>query len=82
MDTRFEIAPGIFGTISRVDSKSVKRTRKNKGKSLAEFVPDYTLIDIETSDFDPRWSDIYEVSGIKVRNNEVTDKFTSLIKPE
>ncbi|MHA5104311.1 hypothetical protein R5R40_09285 [Oenococcus oeni] len=28
MDTRFEIAPGIFGTISRVDSKSVKRTSK------------------------------------------------------
>ncbi|WP_439424808.1 exonuclease domain-containing protein [Oenococcus alcoholitolerans] len=81
MENRFEIAPGIYSTVSRVDRKPKKIIRSNKGKSLAKFISDYTLIDIETSDLDPRWSDIYEVAGIKIRDNNVTDKFESLIKP-
>ncbi|MDN6899537.1 exonuclease domain-containing protein [Oenococcus sicerae] len=82
MDIKFEITPGLFGTVSRVDSKPERLIRSNKGKSLAKFVSNYTLIDIETSDLDPRWSDIYEVAGIKVRDNEIADQFTCLIKPE
>lgn len=53
--------------------------REHKGRSLLEFSPSYTVIDIETTGIDPRWDSIIEVGAIRVRNNEIIDTFSSLI---
>jgi len=57
-------------------------TREHKGKSLIDFPSDYIVIDIETTGLDPEYDNIIEMSAIKVRRNEIVDRFTSLCKPK
>lgn len=61
------------------ERKPIERTEK--GKSLIALPTDYTVIDIETTGLDLFYNSIIEVSAIRVRNSEVQDKFSSLIKP-
>jgi DNA polymerase-3 subunit epsilon len=63
------------------DSERKPIERTEKGKSLIAFPTDYTVIDIETTGLDLFYNSIIEVSAIRVRNSEVQDKFSSLIKP-
>lgn len=58
------------------------KTHRNKGKSLIELPDNYTVIDIETTGLSPEYDDIIELSAIKVKNNEIVDKFQTLVKPE
>lgn len=58
-----------------------KNAREFKGKSLTELVPDYTVIDIETTGLDPNFDEIIEVSAIRVRSHETVDTFSTLVKP-
>lgn len=51
-------------------------------KSLIQFPCDYVLLDIETTGLNYKYDDIIEISALKVRNNEITEKYTSLLKPE
>ena len=51
------------------------------GSRILEFKKDYCVIDIETTGLNPGWDKIIEISALKVRNNIITDKFTSLINP-
>lgn len=53
-----------------------------KGTRLLELKRDYCVLDIETTGFNPGWDEIIEICAIKVRNNQIIDKFISLIKPE
>lgn len=55
--------------------------RPNKGKNLIEFPDSYVLLDTETTGLDPEYDRIIEFAAIKVRNNEIVDKFQTLIKP-
>lgn len=55
--------------------------RKFKGKSLFAFPSDYTVVDIETNGLSTGDCEIIEVSALKCRGYEVTDTFSSLIKP-
>lgn len=41
----------------------------------------YIVFDLETSDINSRTAEIIEISAIKVENNEITSKFSSLVKP-
>ena len=78
MEIQVEFIDGkvvISGSIQ--DNQSNKR---NKGKSLLELPDDYTLLDLETTGFGP-YSDIIEVAMIKIRNNEISETFQSLVKP-
>ncbi len=52
-----------------------------KGKSLIKEISDYMVVDIETTGLSPRRDSIIEIAALKVRNNEITDTFTSLINP-
>ncbi len=52
-----------------------------KGNSTLVLVDDYCVVDIETSDASQERGDIIELSSVKVRNNEVIDTFSVLIKP-
>ena len=56
--------------------------REQKGKSLIDFPKDYCVIDIETTGLDPKYDEIIEVSALKIRDNKVIEKYTSLVKPE
>lgn len=55
--------------------------REHKGKSIIIFPDDYTLIDLETTGFSPQYDEIIELGAIKVRNNEIVDTFSKLIRP-
>lgn len=55
--------------------------RKYKGVSLYSFPKDYTIIDIETTGLLSGINEIIEVAALKVRNDTVTESFSSLIKP-
>lgn len=54
--------------------------REGKGKSLIEFADDYCVIDIETTGLDFS-CDIIEISALRVKNGEITDKFSELVNP-
>ena len=53
--------------------------RENKGNSLLELPDNYTVIDIETTGLDSTLDNILEISAVKVRNNTITDSFSSLV---
>ena len=55
---------------------------RNKGNSLLEIVPDYTIIDLETTGLDPHSDEIIEIACVKFRNFKEIDRFTSLVHPE
>lgn len=57
-----------------------KAPRAYKGKSLDYLVDDYVLVDIETTGLSPQRDDIIEIGAIKVKNNEVIERYSSLLK--
>lgn len=50
--------------------------------TFAEFLPDYTAIDIETTEKDPEKADIVEIAAVRVRQGAPVEYFHRLIKPE
>ncbi|MGN0666442.1 MAG: exonuclease domain-containing protein [Huintestinicola sp.] len=53
-----------------------------KGKKLFTAESDYTVFDLETTSNNPISCKIIEISAIKVKNNEIVDRFTALVNPE
>ena len=53
----------------------------NTRKSIKADICDDTVIDLETTDINVRKCEIIEVSAVKVRNNTITERFSSLVKP-
>lgn len=54
---------------------------RNKGRRLNKYVKDYVVFDIETTGLRPGLDEIIEISAVKVKNNEVSDTFSTLVKP-
>lgn len=52
---------------------------RHKGIERPEFLKDYTLLDIETTGLSTYRNRVTELGGIKVRNNEIVDKYTNLL---
>lgn len=63
-----------------VERRSIME-RLYKGKSLTNFVNDYTIIDIETTGLSPEYDDIIELAAIKVRDNKVVETYQQLVNP-
>ena len=59
-----------------------KITREHKGKSIIDFPNNYTVIDIETTGFDPTYDSIIELSAIKYINFEEIESYRQLVNPE
>lgn len=74
-----EISIGFDGAVSICTPERKKRDMK--GKSIAQVLTDYTVLDIETTGLDPSFDEIIEVSAIRVRDGVVSDSFSSLAKP-
>lgn len=75
------IYPVASTKIDKIE-KSITNKHLSNSIILDNFVDDYTLIDIETSGLNCVSDDIYEVAGIHVRNNQIIDSFSNLIKPD
>ncbi|MBR1654365.1 MAG: exonuclease [Clostridia bacterium] len=56
--------------------------RDKKGSSVIESIKDYCVIDIETTGLDTKYDEIIEISALKVRDNEVVNQYTKLVKPK
>jgi len=69
------------GNLSMVYEKKEPVIRTQKGHSLLKFPTEYTIIDLETTGLNPEFDEIIEVAAIKVRNQEITDVYSSLVKP-
>ncbi len=46
-----------------------------------DFISDFTVIDIETTGLSSERHEIIELSAIRVRDCKITDKFSTLVKP-
>lgn len=81
----FDLSSIIYGE-NKVESNKDEDNSKNikiiKGKSLMTLVSNYTIVDIETTGFDPKYDSIIEISALKVRNDKIVDTYSSLIKPD
>lgn len=65
--------------MSKQDNSN-RYSRQFKGRSLLEIPKDYTVIDLETTDFNFFYGDIIEVGAVKVRNNLVVDQYSELLR--
>lgn len=54
---------------------------RNKGRRLNEYVKDYIVFDLETTGFRPGLDEIIEISAVKVKNSEIIDTYSTLVKP-
>lgn len=52
-----------------------------KGKSLIQFPNDYVVVDLETTGLDFEYDKIIEISALKIKNGDIIDRFTTLVKP-
>lgn len=62
-------------------TRNYSTKRENKGSSIILFPDNYVMIDTETTGLDPRYDEIIELSALKIKNNEVVDTYTTLVKP-
>lgn len=72
------------GNIDVSINNSIERKRTQrvyKGNSVIDIIKNYIVIDIETTGLDSNFNEIIEISALKVRDNKVVDKYTSLVKP-
>lgn len=54
--------------------------RDHKGKSIVDFLSDYTVIDIETTGLSPEYNDIIELAAIRVRGGRPAGTFQTLVR--
>lgn len=54
---------------------------RNKGRRLNKYVKDYIVFDLETTGFRPGLDEIIEISAVKVKNSEIIDTYSTLVKP-
>lgn len=75
-----QITVSLDGAITVSSSK--RREREYKGSSRVDALSNYTVLDIETTGLDPFFDAIIEVSASRIRENQVEDTFTALVKPD
>lgn len=72
----------IISSDGKTSIGSTQKCERNlKGKSLTKILSNYTVLDIETTGLDPAFDEIIEVSAVRIRDDIVSDTFSSLIKP-
>ena len=57
-------------------------SNRSKGAKIFTAEDNYTVFDLETTGFNPARCKIIEIPALKVRNNTVTDVYSTLINPE
>lgn len=64
-----------------MNTETLKKIREFKGNSLIALDKDYVVFDIETTGLDPKYDEIIEISGVKVKDDKIIDSFSYLVKP-
>lgn len=54
---------------------------RNKGRRLNKYSSDYVVFDLETTGVRPDTDEIIEISGVRVRDHQVVDEFSTLVNP-
>lgn len=62
-------------------SESFKKNRPGKGESRILFPDEYVVIDVETTGLSTDCDEIIEFSGIHILNDQIVNRFSSLVKP-
>lgn len=75
-DDPFKIIYGVEGYF--VDDLGDFVVRPN-GQSLDD---EYVVFDIETTGLNPKFCKIIEIGAVKIKNGEITDRFSEFINPE
>jgi len=70
------------GQLQVNENYGAKLSKRLKGQSLLNVPSNYTMIDLETTGFNPSFDSIIEVACIKFRNGSEIDRFQSLIQPD
>jgi len=68
------------GKIILGNNFSKKCSKREKGHSRLFFPTEYTVIDVETTGLYPSQDRIIEISAIRIRENQVVEKFSNLVK--
>lgn len=55
--------------------------KRNKGNRIVGFLDEYTVFDLETTGLSTNHDEIIEIGAIKIRDREIVDSFSSLVKP-
>lgn len=58
-----------------------KAMKENTGRRLNLYTKDYVVFDLETTGLSPRYDEIIEISGIRVREHKAAEEFTILVNP-
>lgn len=69
-------------TLIRKARKKSNSQSFNLGTTIRGNISDYTVIDIETTGKYAKYCEIIELSAIKVRNSQIIDEYSTLIKPK
>ena len=69
-----------YSGVSR-DVKQRTAQRDKKGNSIIAFPNEFVMVDIETTGCDARYNEIIEISAIRVKHDEITDRFSMLVRP-
>ena len=51
------------------------------GTILEQYIPDYVLFDLETTGLNFLTDEVVEISAVKVIGGQITDEFSTLVKP-
>lgn len=54
----------------------------SRSNNIKEIIDDYCVVDTETTGLSSYYDEIIEVGVLRVRNNEIVEKYSQLIKPE
>lgn len=65
----------------RCEVKQNTSQRDKKGNSIIAFPDEFVMVDIETTGCDARYNEIIEISAIRIKDDQVIDRFSMLIRP-
>lgn len=67
--------------VSTVPRFTPIKSKRKKGNSIIDNIDSYTVIDLETTSKYTSYAEIIELAAVRVRNSEIVDKYSTLIKP-
>lgn len=59
----------------------LRTVREQKGICQDSLSDNYVVFDIETTGLSPKKDEIIEISALKIYNNQIVDRYTSLVNP-
>lgn len=68
--------------VTRIERVAGSGSRQSGAGKMNHSAKDYTVIDLETTGINPNTCEIIEMAAVRVRNCEITERYSVLVKPE